>query len=164
MNRRIFMTLSAVGFTLAQSIAGFAADTDVILTVNDMRSGVTTEFTDADLLALPQQSFVTTTIWTESKPKKFSGPALKTILDAVGSEPGNLRLHAINDYNALFPISRMEDSVPILAMRIDDAAFSVREKGPLWIMFPFDSESRYQSEEYFTLSVWQLKQIDILAE
>ncbi|MGX0974953.1 hypothetical protein ACSSVY_000651 [Roseovarius sp. MBR-51] len=164
MNRRFFLTLAAVGLTLAQSVATYAADEEVILTVNDLRSGQTTTFTEADLLALPQQSFETTTIWTDTTPKSFSGPALMAVLEAAGSAPGTLRIHAINDYNVTFPEERLEDTVPILANRIDGAPFSLREKGPLWLVFPYDIDTRFQSEEYFTLSVWQLKQIDILAE
>jgi hypothetical protein len=164
MNRRFFLTLAALGLTLAQSVATYAADDAVILTVNDLRSGQTTTFTDAELLALPQQSFATTTIWTDTTPKSFSGPALMAVLKAAGSAPGTLRIHAINDYNVTFPEERLEDTVPILANRIDGAPFPLREKGPLWLVFPYDIDTRFQSEEYFTLSVWQLKQIDILAE
>ena len=164
MNRRFLLTLAAFGMAIAQTIASPAFADEVILTVNDLRNGQTKTFTEADLLALPQQSFETTTIWTETEPKTFSGPALKTVLDTMSSTPANLRLYAINDYNVTLPEKRLEDIVPIVAMRIDGEAFSVREKGPLWIVFPYDKDSRYQSEEYFTLSVWQLNKIDILAE
>ncbi|ARE84677.1 Oxidoreductase [Roseovarius sp. EC-HK134] len=164
MNRRFFLTLAALGLSLAQTVASPAFADEVILTVNDLRSGQTKTFTEADLLALPQQSFETTTIWTDTTPKTFSGPSLMAVLDAAGSAPGTLRVYAINDYNVTFPEARLEENVPILAARIDDAAFSVREKGPLWLVFPYDSDTRYQSEEYFTLSVWQLNKIDILAE
>lgn len=164
MDRRIFLAMATLGLTLAQSVASFAADDAVILTVNDMRTGETSVFTEADLLALPQQSFDTTTIWTDTTPKTFSGPTLKSVIEATGSAPGDLRVYAINDYNVTFPIDRLEDDVPILANRIDGQPFSVREKGPLWVVFPFDQDTRFQSEEYFTLSVWQLNKVDILAD
>ncbi|MBC7179725.1 MAG: oxidoreductase, partial [Roseovarius sp.] len=117
MNRRFFLTLAALGLTLAQTVASPAFADEVILTVNDLRSGATKTFTEADLLALPQQSFETTTIWTDTTPKTFSGPSLKTVLDAAGSAPGALRIYAINDYNVTFPEARMEENVPILALR-----------------------------------------------
>jgi hypothetical protein len=134
-----------------------------ILTVNDLGSGTTTRLTDDDLAALEQESFETNTIWTDVA-RTFSGPSLHTILKAVGAEPTRLRIYAINDYNVEFPAEKITETTPILANRIDGDSFSVRQKGPLWVIFPFDQNPEFQSEEVFALSVWQVKRIDILSD
>jgi len=93
-----------------------------------------------------------------------SGPSLHTILDAAGAEPARLRIYAINDYNVEFPAEKITETTPILANRIDGESFSVRQKGPLWVIFPFDQNPEFQSEEIFALSVWQVKRIDVLTD
>jgi hypothetical protein len=134
-----------------------------ILTVNDLAKGVTFQFSDSDLAALEQQSFDTSTIWTHEV-NTFSGPSLHDVLAAVGAAPARLRIYAINDYAVNFPLEKIKPTTPIIANRVDQSSFSVRHKGPLWVMFPFDKGSEFQNEETFALSVWQVRQIDILAD
>lgn len=160
MNRRLFLNLAAaIGLLGAGS--GVALADNTILTVNDVASGKTWEFSDADLAALPQQSFETSTIWTDDV-HTFSGPTLRSLLDATGSTTSALQIHAINNYNVEFPAEKIAEDSPVLATRIDGESFSVREKGPLWVVFPYDQNPDFQSEEIFALSVWQVNRIDIL--
>ncbi|MGX0875889.1 hypothetical protein ACSSV4_000561 [Roseovarius sp. MBR-154] len=162
MKRRQVMILATA--TALTSAAPHPAHADAtILTLNDLSSGTTTGFSDADLAALPQQSFDTGTIWTDAV-RTFAGPSLHAILAAAGTEPARLRIHAINEYSVEFPADKITRTTPILANRVDGKRFSVREKGPLWVMFPFDQNPEFQSEEIFALSVWQVNRIDILAD
>ncbi len=156
------LTLAAAVLGVFLHVTGAAAE-GVILTLQDSKSGQSTTFTDADLMALPQVSFETETIWTEGV-VAFSGPSLKSVIDHAGVSPGDVELYAINDYNVVLPIEKIEDGAPIIANRIDGAPFSVRDKGPLWIVFPYDGESQYNTEEYFALSVWQLNRLNVLSE
>ena len=162
MKRRHLLTLAAAAMLGAAGPNPALADA-TILTVNDLSRDTTTHFSDADLAALPQQSFATATIWTEEL-HTFSGPSLDTILEAAGAEPARLRIYAINDYNVEFPANKITGTAPILANRIDGESFPVRRKGPLWLIFPFDQNPEFQSEEIFALSVWQVKRIDILPD
>lgn len=156
------LTLAAAVLGVFLHVTGAAAE-GVILTLQDSKSGQSTTFTDADLTALPQESFETETIWTEGV-VTFSGPSLKSVIDHAGVAPGDVELYAINDYNVVLPIEKIEDGAPIVANRINGAPFSVRDKGPLWIVFPYDDESQYDTEEYFALSVWQLNRLNVLSE
>ena len=38
----------------------------------------------------------------------------------------------------------------------------MRDKGPLWIMFPFDAKPELKSELIYSQSVWQLRKMTIL--
>lgn len=162
MNRRAFMAFAASAALLAAGPAP-AQSAAVVLTVNDAKSGRVVQFTDDDLMALPQRSFDTGTLWTKGV-HSFSGPTLKSVLEAAGVASAELKLSAINNYSVSFPAEWIEDEVPIIANRIDGEPFPVREKGPLWLVFPYDSERRFKSEDVYSLSVWQLKQIDVLSE
>lgn len=118
-------------------------------------------FTDADLMALPQTSFTTSTIWTAG-PARFSGPSLAAVLAASDARNGDLRMTAINDYKVDMPRSRVEPGAPIIANRIDGRPFYVRDNGPLWLIFPFDADARFRTEAVYSFSIWQLTQILIL--
>ena len=140
------------------------AGSDVLLTVDGRGDGSSLkQFTDADLMALPQGEFMTSTIWTAGV-STFSGPTLASVLEAADAADGVLMMTAVNDYKVEVPRAIIEPGVPILANRIDGKPFGIRNKGPLWLMFPFDSDSRYQSEEVYSFSIWQLTQIKVQQE
>ena len=45
--------------------------------------------------------------------------------------------------------------------KIDDMAISVRTKGPLFIIYPFDSKPELKASKYYGRSAWQLKSIKV---
>lgn len=116
---------------------------------------------DMDMLqALPKSSFETTTTWTEG-PHTFEGVPLKAVLDAVGATGGTITATALNNYSVQIPIDAIEDEVPIIAYHIDGETFSRRDKGPLWIVFPYDAGEKYQTELVYGWSIWQLAGLTI---
>ncbi|MBQ1202458.1 MAG: oxidoreductase [Loktanella sp.] len=136
---------------------------DTILTVNHTAEGRSVSFTYEELLALPQTEFRTSTIWT-SGVDTYTGPSLAAVLDAAEMPQDDLRIFAINDYNVDFPADRIVGDTPILTIQVNGAPFSIREKGPIWLLFPFDDDHRFRTEDNFALSVWQLNQIDVAPE
>ena len=136
---------------------------DAILTVNNAADGRSVSFTYEELLALPQTEFRTGTIWT-SGVDSYSGPSLAAVLESADISQDDLLISAINVYNVAFPADKISANAPVLAVQVNGAPFSIREKGPIWALFPFDDDDRYRAEDYFALSVWQLRQIDVLHE
>lgn len=118
-------------------------------------------FDMAMLDALPQRDTVTSTPWYDGV-QTFSGPKLADLLAAVGATGGSLRVIAINDYAVEIPISDVTDYPVILASRQNGAPMPVREKGPLFVIYPFDEASELVNELYFSRSVWQVKRIEVL--
>jgi hypothetical protein len=115
-------------------------------------------FDMAMLQALPVDEVKTTTIWTKG-PQDFKGVPLKALLDLLGVKSGNLKATAINDYAVDIPVDSVKDTVPLVAYSDDGKPMSVREKGPLWIVYPYDSSADYRSELVYTRSIWQLDRI-----
>ncbi|WP_170606233.1 oxidoreductase [Ruegeria arenilitoris] len=111
--------------------------------------------------SLDQVSFSTSTIWTDGI-HQFSGVPISSLIQHLNADGELLKLYALNDYSVEMPVAELEEEVPIIATRIDGATMSVREKGPYWIMFPFDDSPDYQTESNYARSVWQLKRIDLL--
>ncbi|MEM8631905.1 MAG: oxidoreductase [Pseudomonadota bacterium] len=124
-------------------------------------SGAAVELTLEDLDAMDQVAFTTTTIWTDGA-SEFSGVPLFVLLEALDVDGQTLKLSALNDYSVEMPLAELDPDAPILATRIDGETMSIREKGPFWVMYPFDKSAEYQTETNFARSVWQLKSLAII--
>jgi hypothetical protein len=116
---------------------------------------------DAALLAsLPQHSFTTSTIWTEGT-ARYSGVLLRDLLDAIGAKGTTLTLNALNDYQISMPAADAQADGPLIATLANGEPMSVREKGPVWMLFPYDDVAAYRTEQTYARSIWQLNRIEI---
>lgn len=115
----------------------------------------------ADLDALPQHSFTTSTIWTDEA-ATFSGVPLKKLLETVGAEGDEVEMIALNDYKVTMSLAEVGETVPLVATRMDGQPMSVRDKGPYWLIFPYDEDPKYQTETIYSLSIWQLSRLNVV--
>ena len=117
---------------------------------------------DLDMLdKLPGRDAAMQTPWTEGKPT-FTGPLLREILKAAGAKGKTLVVKALNDYSAEVPMEDAETLDTMLASKVDGKLLSVRDKGPLMMVYPFDTNPDLYNETYFTRSVWQIKEIEVV--
>lgn len=149
----------ATGVVLAASVA--FAQSDIPLKVTDPQHNASVEFSLADLDALPQTHFITSTIWTDGE-IEFSGPSLKSVLEAAGADGETVSMTALNDYAVEMPLSEVSVSYPIIATRLNGETMSIRDKGPYWVVFPYDLDVAYQTEVTHARSVWQLSTLNIV--
>lgn len=68
---------------------------------------------------------------------------------------------AINDYSVEIPISDAVEGGPILAYKSDGAYMSRRDKGPIWLIYPYDQNADYRSETIYSRSIWQLDRLNV---
>lgn len=115
----------------------------------------------AMLQKLPQHTFTTQTPW-EPKPVKFSGPLLKDVLDAVGATGKKLKMVALNDYAVEVPVSDVAKYRPVLARKINGKVLGIRDKGPLFLMYPFDDFPEIRNDVYYARCIWQLNRINVM--
>lgn len=136
---------------------------EVILTVTGLIEVTNAEGSaqfDLEMLeALDSTSVETSTIWTEGK-QIFQGVSLAVLVERLGVEGSVLRATAINDYAVEIPLSDAIENGPIVAYKMDGNTMSVRDKGPLWIIYPYDSNADYRSEVVYSRSIWQLDRIE----
>jgi hypothetical protein len=118
------------------------------------------EFDMAMLEKLPQHRLKTRTPWHEEV-REYTGPRLRDVLAAVKSSGKSIRAIALNDYMVEIPMEDIEKYDVIVARLADGKPMTVREKGPLFIMYPFDSSETLQSPLYYGRAAWQLKAIEI---
>ncbi|MCB5195852.1 hypothetical protein [Deefgea salmonis] len=127
--------------------------------IGQYNQGNTLVFDDALLNQLPQKNIRTSSPWY-SGIHTFTGPLLSDVLKRAVSKGQQLHLKAMNDYTIVIPSSDTQFE-PILARKIDGKAFSTRDKGPLFLMFPFDQYTHLQNRTYFSRAVWQLIAIKV---
>lgn len=118
-------------------------------------------FTRAALEALPVSTLETSTIWTEGR-HEFTGVALADLLKSVGAPDRGVRATALNDYSVEIPAQDAAPGAALIAYKMDGAPMSIREKGPLWIVYPFDSQAKFRTEVAYSRSIWQLDRIEVL--
>lgn len=128
--------------------------------IGEKNKGELAVFDMAMIEALPQHSFTTRTPWYD-KPVKFTGPLLADVLAAVKASGTTVSAVAINDYKISIPIEDVGHHGVLMARLINDKPISVRHKGPLFVVYPFDKAAELRTSTYYERSIWQLKALDI---
>lgn len=117
-------------------------------------------FDMAMLEKLPQVSFSTQTPWYPS-PRKFTGPLLRDVLAAAGAQGRTIEARALNDYRVSIPIDDSARYDVIVARLIDDKPMAVRDKGPLFLIYPFDRAPELRNSVFYGRSAWQLTHLEL---
>ncbi len=152
---------------LCGSPALWALDTPkdkVVLTVSGKvgapNQGATAVFDMAMLQKLPQRTFSTQTPW-DPKPTTFTGPLLRDVLAAAKATGTTLEAAALNDYKVILPVDDTTQFDVVLAHTMNGETIPVRTKGPLFIIYPFDSKPELKAVKYYERSIWQLKTLSV---
>lgn len=164
LHRRALLAAALLPWAAGPGRAWSAPAGKVVLSVTGQVSrpnaGDRTDFDMAMLEALPQQAFTMETPWFKG-PRKFSGPLLRDVLAAAGARGQQLKAVALNNYKVDIPYEDAERLDVLLATRLDDKPMTVREKGPLFIVYPFHQSARLRSVRYYSRSAWQLRSIEV---
>ena len=116
------------------------------------------QFDLAMLEALGLESFTTTTPWYTG-PVTFEGVRMSRLLEHVGATGTTLVAFALNDYSTEIPISDFTKFPALLALKRDGVYMPVRDKGPLFIVYPYDSEPALKHQQYYSRSAWQVSRL-----
>lgn len=122
-------------------------------------SGV--EIDKAMIESLPVVSFSTPTPWTEGD-TEWTGVRLNEFLEYVGAESQEMHIKALDGYEVDFKNVDLQKYPVIIAYKQNGEYMSVRDLGPLWIMFPFADHPELDIQFNRSLSVWQIREIEVL--
>lgn len=114
-------------------------------------------FDMASLEALGLSHFITATPWDQGK-VTYEGVHLDTLLRRVGAHGTQLTAIALDDYVVDLPISDFAKYGTLLATRRNGKYMPVSDKGPLFIVYPFDDNTDLQQAIYYSRCVWQISQ------
>ena len=166
LSRRRFGGLLAAGLAARPAVAGGLATPQEapILTISGRiavrNDGDVARFDRPMLEALDTRGFVTSTPWFKGA-VRFDGVLMRTLLRAVGASGERITATALNDYSTAIPITDFERYDVLLALKRDGAYMPVRDKGPLFIVYPFDSAPELQAQKFYNRSAWQLAQLNV---
>lgn len=74
-----------------------------------------------------------------------------------------LKVHALNDYWVEIPMSDVVNYNILLASKIDGKAFSIRDFGPYFVIYPVDERrEELNSPVKFSKFVWQVDSITVV--
>lgn len=109
----------------------------------------------AGLEGLGMASFVTNTPWY-SEPVEFEGVPMARLMAAVGAFGTTTIATALNDYVTEIPVSDFSAYNVMLALKRDGEYMPLRDKGPLFIVYPYDSDPALQHQRFYSRSAWQV--------
>jgi hypothetical protein len=106
------------------------------------------------------ETVTTTTPW-HSGVVRFEGVSLAKLMATVGARGKTVRAIALNDYTTMIPVEDFARFGTILAMKRDGQYMPVRDKGPLFVIYPYDKDSSLKSQMYYARSAWQVKRLEV---
>ena len=109
---------------------------------------------------LGEIAFSTATPWYDGS-HKFEGVPLAKLLAAVEASGDHVTATALNDYSTDIPMEDARKFGMILALKRDGQYMPVSDKGPIFIIYPFDSNPELKAQVYFKRSAWQVVRIEV---
>lgn len=159
-SRTVLAVVASVCFALSP-VSASAESGKVILTIDGAISGgQPRDFTLEQLEALGSRTIETETPWHDGV-VTFEGVPLATLMEHVGAQGETAFVEALNLYSTEIPIADFAAHGVILASRMNGEAMSVRDKGPLFVIYPYDADPDLKSELYYARSAWQVRRITV---
>jgi len=135
-----------------------------VLTVNGLISNTNSAdsalFDQKMLDQLPQQTITTHTPWSEGK-HTYTGFNAEALFKLVGIQGNTLNITALNDYTIEMPIDDFITNGAIFATHMNGVPMTIRNKGPIMVVYPFDERPQLKIETYFARSIWQIKSVSV---
>lgn len=128
--------------------------------IRNCNSGLEARLDLSMLEALPKTVVKTQNPW-EAGEATYEGVLLRDLLGFVDANGTVLKITALNDFRADLSVSDTQSIGVILAYKRNGQYMPVREKGPLFVVFPFSENPSLSNEERFAQSVWQVARITV---
>ena len=165
MSRFLLATL----ILIMASASGFAADKlpapqeAVVLTIEGSIAKSNTadgkaQFDFKMLKDLGVRSFKTKTPWIEGI-SEFNGVRMSGLMKAVGATGQYIEAFAADGYSNEVPIQDFETYNVLLVIFMNGRMLENEDKGPLWIVYPFDAHPEIDIDDKSAHAVWQLTRI-----
>lgn len=81
-------------------------------------------------------------------------------MDYVGASGSVVKVTALNDYTTVIPLSDFKIQCHP-CVKINGKYMRIRDKGPLFIVYPYDSMPELNNQIYYSRSAWQVSSMDI---
>ncbi|WP_136680540.1 molybdopterin-dependent oxidoreductase [Neptunomonas sp. XY-337] len=113
------------------------------------------------LKALPTHQIKTKTPWTDGE-AIYRGALLIELLDWAGAaDASEVKLTALNNYSATLSLREIQRYPIVLAYEADGKKMRVRDKGPVWVVYPLSDFPELDTPKIHSHMVWQLRHIEV---
>lgn len=155
---RIMGTFFTGLFTLLLAAPTLSYAQDILTVTTADR---TESFTLEEILAMEQTTIVTKNDYVDEA-TTFQGPTLRSVLEEMDvARDATLKMVALNDFSSEVPATDAFKYDVILAVLLNGETMSVRNKGPIWIIYPMDGNPELHDDIYNNRLVWQLQSISV---
>ena len=159
------LAASAPGLARAGGASLPKPEDKVILRVSGkigaFNAGDSAVFDRAMLESFGSSSFTTWTPWYND-PVTFSGLPMAKLMHVLRATGTSVLAIALNDYETRIPVSDFAQFNVLLAIKRNGQYMPVSDKGPLFIVYPYDSSPELKTQKYYSRSAWQLASIEVI--
>ena len=137
---KVLLTISG-DIELTNSASGAQFDYDMLEDLGFVDKKIATEWTGLDSV--------------------FTGVLARDVINLVGAKGTWVRAVAANDYSVNLPLTDLTRFETLLALSENGERMTLRDKGPLWLLYPNDSRPEVADYEIAKRMIWQLKSLQI---
>lgn len=101
------------------------------------------------------------TPWTEGT-VVFEGTPLARLAEMAGAAHGMVQITALNNYQVELALDELVAEEALLAQRMNGVRLEVRDKGPLWLVFPSAAHPALAQAENVHKWIWQVSRIEFI--
>jgi len=116
------------------------------------------DFDMSMLESLGTTTLRTSTPWTDGT-QEFTGVLMRDVLRAAGARGVTVNAIARNNYSYRIPLADFDEFPVLLAFAMNGVALQLRDKGPLWIVYPRDEFPELMNQPIERRMVWQLRSL-----
>ncbi|HEY1030035.1 MAG TPA: hypothetical protein VGE28_20690 [Pseudomonas sp.] len=89
-------------------------------------------------------------------------PLHQLLAQVPGADHGKpIHTTALNHYSVLIPHEDIQRYQPLIAYQLNGRFMSIRDYGPLYLIYPFDDYPELRKQMFYNRSIWQLSEIHI---
>ena len=146
--------LASLGVHQSQTNAATRADLSVRL-----KDGQHQVLSFENLHGLVQYDLTTSTPWYDNE-TTFRGPLMRDVLALANFNSDTILATAVNDYRVEIPMQDVLEHDVVLAHTINAQRLTIRTRGPLFVIYPFDQVAGLRLSTYYSRCIWQLTHIE----
>lgn len=163
------MLLSGLAATAAVPVASRPAPASlpapqgrVILTVEGniavRNRPETAEFDLAGFEAIGTETLATATPW-HAEQLQYGGVPTRRFVEALQAGGREMKAVALNDYAVTVPFDDLVNTGAFFATRVGGEALRVRDKGPIWLIYPWSQRPELDTRVHHGRSIWQIRRL-----
>lgn len=97
------------------------------------------------------------------KEQLWMGVSLPWLLQSMDEETHDRPVYtrSLNHYSVVIPAADIQRYQPLIAYQRDGQFLSIRDLGPLYLIYPLDDYPELHQQVFYNRSVWQLSEIHV---